>query len=494
MNRVDLDAVLEKSPQEMTPEERCLYIDGHTPAGGLYTDAKRAIHPDANSSWQVGPEPWRLPNPVIDHLEALGHHLVAFYKAMNLLYSHSWRGTQPRWVAEYLDQGKPESVIALGRMNRIKQHLPMVIRPDLIPTKDSMIATELDSVPGGIGFTASLGGRYGALDEPIVGGPDGMIDGFERMLRSFSGTDEPVVAIVISEESASWRPEMSWVVDKLNSRGLESYVLKPEEIVFKDESLHTPAESGCKQIDVVYRFFELFDLKNIPKMELLLYAAKKNAVKVTPPLKSYLEEKMTMGLFQHPMLRNFWPQHLSKETIAFLDQTFPKTWILDPSPLPPHATIPSLEIKGRSFSGWRQLGNLGQKDRQLVIKPSGFSELAWGSRGVAIGHDVSEADWKATIETALVNFETTPHIMQIFHNGATFPVEHYDFHTATMKRFRGRVRLQPYYFVVDGEPILSGVQATVCPPDKKLLHGMVDAVVLPCGPFPNAKLNQVCNG
>jgi len=479
-----LGTILDKAPQEMTPEERCLYIDGLTPEGGLYTDAQRPIHPEANSTWQVAPEPWRLPDPVLRHIEEAGHHFLAFYKAANLLYNQSWRGIQPAWVSGYLDQGKPESVTALGRMNRIKQHLPFVIRPDMIPTKEGMIASELDSVPGGIGFTASLGARYGSLDEPIVGGPDGMVEGFERMLRSFAGKDDPVIAVVISEESASWRPEMAWVTDRLNARGLETYVTTPDDVIFSEDGLYADGEKGKRRIDVVYRFFELFDLKNIPKMELILYAAKKNLVKITPPLKTYLEEKMLMALFQHPMLANFWSQQLSSETIAFLDKTFPKTWILDPTPLPPHATIHGLEIKGRSFSDWRQLGDLGQKDRQLVIKPSGFSELAWGSRGVAIGHDVSEADWKATIDTALTHFDTNPHILQIFHNGATFPVEHYDFSTGSMNRFRGRVRLQPYYFVVDDEPVLSGIQATVCPPDKKLLHGMVDAVVLPCGPMP----------
>ena len=41
------------------------------------------------------------------------------------------------------------------------------------------------------------------------------------------------------------------------------------------------------------------------------------------------------------------------------------------------------------------------------------------------------------------------------------------------------MRLQPYYFVINDEPVLSGLQATVCPADKKVLHGMVDAVVVP---------------
>jgi hypothetical protein len=47
---------------------------------------------------------------------------------------------------------------------------------------------------------------------------------------------------------------------------------------------------------------------------------------------------------------------------------------------------------------------------------------------------------------------------------------------------KSRVRLCPYYFVEQGieVPRLSGVLATVCPADKKLLHGMRDALMLPC--------------
>ena len=48
----------------------------------------------------------------------------------------------------------------------------------------------------------------------------------------------------------------------------------------------------------------------------------------------------------------------------------------------------------------------------------------------------------------------------------------------------GRVRLCPYYFV-SGEgdsarPKLGGVLATICPADKKIIHGMTDAVLVPC--------------
>ena len=44
----------------------------------------------------------------------------------------------------------------------------------------------------------------------------------------------------------------------------------------------------------------------------------------------------------------------------------------------------------------------------------------------------------------------------------------------------GRLRLCPYYFVIDGKARLSGALATFCPPDKKIIHGMQDAALLPC--------------
>ena len=51
----------------------------------------------------------------------------------------------------------------------------------------------------------------------------------------------------------------------------------------------------------------------------------------------------------------------------------------------------------------------------------------------------------------------------------------------------GRVRLCPYYFVLgEGESAhtrLGGVLATICPADKKIIHGMKDAILAPCSIF-----------
>jgi hypothetical protein len=121
-----------------------------------------------------------------------------------------------------------------------------------------------------------------------------------------------------------------------------------------------------------------------------------------------------------------------------------------------------------------------QKERHFVIKPSGFSELAWGSRGVSIGHDLPQTEWAGALQKALVSFRTTPYILQEFHKGRLFDMEYMDERGQSMITMAGRARLSPYYFVTGEKVELAGILATVCPADKKVIHGMQDAIMVPC--------------
>jgi hypothetical protein len=59
-------------------------------------------------------------------------------------------------------------------------------------------------------------------------------------------------------------------------------------------------------------------------------------------------------------------------------------------------------------------------------------------------------------------------------------VEYYEPGSGTVFSMEGRARLSPYYFVREGQAELGGVLATVCPKNKKIIHGMRDAVMAPC--------------
>ena len=466
--------------RESDPKELCLHINAQSPAGGLFEGDRTNLHPDSRLPWRIAPEPFWITADQLRALEELGQVLLKFYQAANLLYQQSVKGIQPAWVHSYLDQGKPEAIVEFGRMNRFRSQLPLVIRPDLLLTEDGFRITELDSVPGGMGFTGHLSSLYGELGYDLVGGSHGLVDGFYEAMAASTRLDRPAVAIVVSDESEPYREEMQWLAQCLKERGCPVYCRHPREIHFDEQGLFLEEEEEPIRLDAVYRFFELFDLKNIPKAEPITYFAKKNAVRVTPPLKAYLEEKIWLALFLHPLLQSFWSSELGSEAMDVLRHLVPESWILDPTPAPPHTVIPNLQIDSRPINDWSQLKPLTKKQREFVIKPSGFSDQAYESRGVSIGHDLPEEIWAAHLQQALDQFSASPHILQEFHKAARVSARYYDFFKDEIRPMNGRVLLRPYYYAIGEEARLSGIQAIVCPSDKKVLHGMIDAILVPC--------------
>ncbi len=195
---------------------------------------------------------------------------------------------------------------------------------------------------------------------------------------------------------------------------------------------------------------------------------------------------MWFALFWMQPLREFWRRELGEKYFVKLQESIPYSWPLDPAPLPPHAVIPRLEI-----NDWREAGKLSQKDRELLLKVSGFSPLGWGGRGVALGQDLPHAEWTRRIENALLTFGSSPSLMQRFHKGRLVEQPYWDGESGELKTMRGRVRLCPYYFVEAGKTRLRGALATICPADKKLLHGMRDAILTPTAVTDSASLENL---
>jgi hypothetical protein len=123
---------------------------------------------------------------------------------------------------------------------------------------------------------------------------------------------------------------------------------------------------------------------------------------------------------------------------------------------------------------------LTQKEREMVIKPSGFSPDSWGSRGVVVGHDVSGEVWQETLTKGLQRFPDQTSILQKFYKGKRVPISYLDRNSGQMETIQSRVRLTPYYFVSENTTHLAGILATLCPQNKKKIHGMADAVMVPC--------------
>jgi hypothetical protein len=387
--------------------------------------------------------------------------LLQFYRAVNLLYRKSVEGKQPEWIARWLDLGKPAGVVALQRDPAFRNEVPRVIRPDLLITEHGLSVTELDSVPGGIGLTGWLNQTYSAMGAEVLGGADGMLRGFASIFAN-----APTVHLAVSEEAATYRPEMNWVANQLGASRFK----------VQDGSFSAFADG-----DAVYRFFELFDAANVPNAKVIFELAATKRIRLTPPPKPMFEEKMLFALLWNRNLHDYWRQELGENFFKRLLRVVPYTWIVDPAPLPPHAAIPEINL-----TDWRQLKALSHKERELILKVSGFSAHAWGSRGVYLGSDLSHADWAAAVDEAIAHYESSPRVLQRYHHPGLVEAQWYDFERSQAMPMKGRVRLCPYYFVAgDAEAAraeLGGVLATICPADKKIIHGMKDAIFAPCSP------------
>ncbi|MBM3855142.1 MAG: hypothetical protein FJ399_18645, partial [Verrucomicrobia bacterium] len=366
-----------------------------------------------DKSWRLSPEAWPLTPEEVEGLEAIGAACLEFQQALETLYLRSAAGKNllrnrallAPWVAEYLDRGKPAALVAHARDPRNRGAVPPVLRPDLLLTSEGWVLTELDAVPGGIGLTAFLNRLYQSPGEdapsaagvPLAGGGgagegaprwsgilgegDAMIRGFHAALAELRpALRNPVIALVVSDEAATYRPEMEWLARELQLQGKRVYCLRPEEIFPLETSLCFDVEGNPEKIDIVYRFFELFDLENIRTQKFIFEAWAAGEVALAPPLRHFQEEKLGLALFHHHLLQGFWAEALGEPARTLLRALIPPTWVIDPAPLPPGAVLDGPRVGGRALNDWRDLIGASQKERDLIIKISGYHETAWGAR------------------------------------------------------------------------------------------------------------------
>ena len=245
--------------------DRIAALHAALPATGLF----------AEKEWRVSPDAFRIPEPLLEQLEKLGHRLLLFTRACNELYHRSVSGKQPAWIADYLDRGKPPELVEFSRRKEFRNDLPAVIRPDVVLTEEGFTIAELDSVPGGVGLTAWLNATYSGLGIDVLGGPRGMIDGFHSIA--------PGADILVSEESATYRPEMEWIAQFTGQRVVSAETYAPST------EAHPPRN--------IYRFFEQFDLPNIASAGALMQAARSGTIRITPPHKPYWRRNSGLGSF-----------------------------------------------------------------------------------------------------------------------------------------------------------------------------------------------------
>ena len=445
-----------------------------------------------NKTWRYSPEAFPLTSAQVKQIEQIGQACYEFYKAQETLYLRSAEGknllrnrslTAP-WVAAYLDRGKPEALIRHARARALHGTMPMVIRPDLLVTEDGFAMTEIDSVPGGIGLTAFLNQLYAPVHgEALIGaGEQDMVAAFYDVLSGrVPHVTAPYIAILVSDEAATYRPEMEWLASQLRQQGRRVHVFHPDDVMPLGDDICVGIDGDPQKVDVIYRFWELFDLANVSIAEFLLKAREAAHIRLTPPMRPFQEEKLNLALFHHHILEDYWKENLSRQSYKTLAKVIPQTWVMDPVELPPNAVLDAPLVGGKPMTDWSQLIEASQKERNLIIKISGFHESAWGARSVTLGSDSSRAEWESAIQQAITMADTSLHILQTYEKPKRLRHSVYQ-DDGSLYSMEGRMRLCPYYFVNESAKVakLQGILATLCPADKKIIHGMKDAALLPC--------------
>ena len=408
--------------------------------------------------WRPSPRPFALSREQGALLRRIGPACAAFYRAAETLYFENAD------IAALLDRGKPAALIAHARA--LRGQLPAVIRPDLLITQNGFALTELDSVPGGIGLTGFLGETYAAPE--TLGGTDGMATAFARLVRKLArGKENAAVAVAVSEEAAGYLPEFQWLAERMGKNA--PIVCRAEALTADaDGRIFAPLPDGTRRaLDGIYRFFELFDWAQLPAGAAMARAAQSGRLALSPPMRPFQEEKLWLALFHRPDLEGFWRAQLGEATFALLKTVIPRGW----------AVLPETPPDG--FASWLDVKRASQKKRALILKRSGFHPSAWGARSVTFGSDVSADVWAQKIDEALAAAPQSPFILQIYEKPVRAPHPVYEDGAARERSLR--TRLCAYYFPQEnGETVLGGVLATLCPADKKIIHGMSVATLLPC--------------
>lgn len=459
----------------MQPTEVCLAVDQALAEANISRHTARAVPEGRFSPFRVPPRPYGISASTATELSTLGPWLRDFYHAADRIYRLSLANEIPAFVAANLDAGKPPWMVKVAQSDSLRDQIPIIIRPDLLFTKSGPRASELDSVPGSMGLLAFLEATYAGLGFPLLGQqPTGQA--FLEALQSLP-SEEGLSVIVISEECSSYRLETSWLAEQGQATDDDApLVVAPEQLTYDDQGVWLDGQLVTK----VYRFFELFDWENVPGARALLELAAAGKVVVTPPPKPYLEEKMWFAFLTHPELESSWRSLLSDEVFTGLQVLFPRTWLVTDEPR---------ASQQGPLSSWQRLQHGSRAERPYILKPSGFSPLAWGGHGFTRGKDYTTNQWSETLNGLLGQSAHSPYILQEYQHSLPREISFYDSPSGEIQQFAGKTRLCPYYFLKQSptagwgqeEVIFSGALATTVPLSKPIIHGMTDAVMSPTG-------------
>ena len=123
-----------------------------------------------------------------------------------------------------------------------------------------------------------------------------------------------------------------------------------------------------------------------------------------------------------------------------------------------------------------RIANTTKNTRPYVLKQSGFSEQAFGGRGVTIGLEESTTRWKERVQSAYSG-KRGLWIIQDYIESWQPEVEYWDKNTDSMVRQRMRLRVLPFFFKIAEEAEIGAVEVNAR--RRRKVHLMNDATSVP---------------
>lgn len=392
----------------------------------IYIPRRQEYDTGQKIPFRVSKNPLSLTKEQKLDLQNIGLDVTNYFRAVDEMYSNDVGG-----VRGILDTGKPQIFLA----NQPSHYL--FVRPDLIITPNGFSICEIETSPFGLALAEILNRTYQNEGfETMVA--DGTLPAQIQKVTPTDGT------LIYSKKTQAYSGQMIFLADEVfsgNGRNWKAEIVNGSTINDQQN---------------IYRGFYLGEYSTDPYVKSLLDGSLNNKNGLIPSPTPYMEEKAILSLIYDKRFEGYLRKKLGDTTFKHLRAVIPPTWIVGQeqhfSPGMPNNISSSID-----------LANLSKSKRAFVLKSSGFAENSSWKEGVHFLQRESSAN-NVQILHAAEEDKTNLHIIQEFRKGVNIPLQYETEDESTQLPMTARVRLTPYYSVIEGEQEgkLIAIKATGC--------------------------------
>ncbi|HQZ14232.1 MAG TPA: hypothetical protein PLT55_00105 [Acidimicrobiia bacterium] len=291
----------------------------------------------ASVPFLVSDAPLSLDPKLVKELQEIGHTIVAYMDAVSFLYKTH------QDIHELLDHGKPSQFHG-------NEPNYLFVRPDLIITPQGFKICEIEVSPFGLALSDILGKAYS--DRSLAHDPE--------FLKAFVAANTPASGTFIySDKTQRFAGQLGYLADAVYGDRKDEQGNQWNVSHIRDHANRPDSQ--------VYRGYYLHEAQKDSMLEALTHMCT-----TLPSPTPFFEEKALLALIWDTRFAGSFNQLLGDSDFARMRELIPPTWIVGQEqyfePGLPGGATTTLELAG-----------MGKKQRQVVIKSSGYCDnMSWG--------------------------------------------------------------------------------------------------------------------